>query len=746
MRRSPLTLLALASSSCSSGAPHVVARPLSSASISAPSAPVAAPLSCEPGLAEREGRCVRIAPRLAIGPFQVCAALVDGRVFCWGRNDGGQFLPWIPVGTYSPTPREIEGLTDAVDVAASMFDACAIRRDGTAVCSGGFAGGPKPVVGVENAIRIAGGREFFCALASDGRVPCWGAAFEMPNVDGATDNRKAAFLHGVDDALDLVVTESKTCVLRGDRRVTCFANGGAKTSSDVDGLPSIERLVASDASSGEHLCGVGADDTLACWGRADLEPVRDERGGATHTPTIRKFDLPHGARSVALGGRFACALDGGALRCTRADLGEGVEPAKTFAAPIAADMPGFARTGGEAPVALTASYRSLCASYASGNVRCIGQNDSGEIGTGEGGTRFEPKVVAGIVNATRVVVSTSGSCVATTDGVWCWGFHATDVTDENRDAMGPRKLVAPGNAAWFGREEFSASAPIAIDTGGRLWALPDDSYGKTLETMVPVAGLPPISSITGITRYLPGSEVDYATTPDGGVLAVTRKLDRGSPTPNLELVSMPLQGLGPVRQVVTRNQTACAVRRNGTVACWRIASPFAVNGKKAPPEGTRPKLLEIRALSHAEQLTAAMRWCARRTDGTVACFDLNDSEDGKPLALVRPPNDQTAFAGTVEIDGVTDLGALTRAGTCLYQGPQYQNDQFAPAELPCEDVTSYSVADGGCEVKKSGEVACWGNNRGGRVGSGDRTFVLRPEDAHLPAAMAESGGRATSSP
>lgn len=736
----------LAAFACSPASGPLRPQPSASASTQAPEL---AALHCEPGFAEHERVCARIAPRVAIAGTQICAALVDGRVFCWGRDDGGQFLPWIPIGTYAPKPREIEGVRDAIDVAATTLDACAIDRAGGATCWGGFSGAPHRIEGVAGATRIIAGARHYCVLQGDRRVACWGdlGGAQIEGADRATRDTKAIPIGGVTDAVDVVATTGATCVLGSDHQVTCFGERApSKVPAKIEGLPPIARLVASDGDNGPHLCGVGLDGGLHCWGRGDTTPARSA-APAKSEPKAEpvRFDVPSDGRAIAIGRRFACGLFGaGAVRCTSATLEAGSSSKPAFAEPLAVDWPGFVREGGESPVDLTAEGATLCASYESGHVRCVGRNDAGQIGTGEAGTRHAPKVVPGISAATRVVLAGSGACAATADGVYCWGFGQGDLTDETRADALPRKLAAPADAAWLGRSDLSSNHPVAIDGAGKLWTLEGTTQYGVPSSMVPVEGLAPVSDVTGVPRGFVSTDVEYATTPTGGVLAFDIRREEAPPDAvRLVASSVPIQGLGPVRSVRKRNQAACAVRKNGTVACWRTVSPFGQRGKAAPPAAaTRPKLLEIPGLDHVEEINTAMMWCARRSDGSVPCFTINDwVSDAQPLAIDKAPKVQPALQGATALDGFHDLGALTSSGECLYQGPQYSNETFAPYVLPCAGVVSYSIGQGGCEVRANGEVACWGDNRGGRIGSGERTFVLRPEDALLPEMTFESAAK-----
>ena len=78
----------------------------------------------------------------------------------------------------------IASVTDAIDVAAGIGHACALRRDGTVRCWGSGeqdvmgAGSPDATAvvdpGVTTATQLTAGSRHSCARLADGGVQCWG--------------------------------------------------------------------------------------------------------------------------------------------------------------------------------------------------------------------------------------------------------------------------------------------------------------------------------------------------------------------------------------------------------------------------------------------------------------------------------------------------------------------------------------------------------------------------------------------
>lgn len=127
-----------------------------------------------------------------------CGIRRGGEVTCWGSNIMGQ------LGTETPRLSEgaigigeVEGVTDAKDIDASYFNACAVQNS-QVICwgaplfkstseAGAMSQPPTPVTGIEGATSVSLAPPFGCAVAS-GQVMCWGEEeFEgKPLIEGMT--------------------------------------------------------------------------------------------------------------------------------------------------------------------------------------------------------------------------------------------------------------------------------------------------------------------------------------------------------------------------------------------------------------------------------------------------------------------------------------------------------------------------------------------------------------------------------
>ena len=86
-------------------------------------------------------RRISNAVTLTSGPNHVCAVLADGHVACWGDNQYGQLGVDEETVESSPIPVRVEGITDAVAVAAGGGHTCSVSADQSIRCWGSNASG-----------------------------------------------------------------------------------------------------------------------------------------------------------------------------------------------------------------------------------------------------------------------------------------------------------------------------------------------------------------------------------------------------------------------------------------------------------------------------------------------------------------------------------------------------------------------------------------------------------------------------
>lgn len=180
----------------------------------------------ETDTATETARNIDGATAMAVGGEFVCV-IVDGKVKCWGRNDVGQ----LGRGTTNPDPgvaavADVSGITEAVDIAAGAYHACALIQGGTVQCWGGGGRGrlgndddenqPAPVSVLDlggAAVAVDAGDYHSCAILESGAMKCWGYNYEggLGNGQQPNDSLKATTVLGIGDVNAMAAGGAHSC-------------------------------------------------------------------------------------------------------------------------------------------------------------------------------------------------------------------------------------------------------------------------------------------------------------------------------------------------------------------------------------------------------------------------------------------------------------------------------------------------------------------------------------------------------
>jgi hypothetical protein len=310
---------------------------------------------------------------LALGDRHSCARFGDRRVRCWGANDHGQIGDGTAQRRTSPTP--VPGLDDVVDLAAARDETCALRGDGAVLCWGRGMPSPKRVAQIPRAKKIVMGAGGACALVEGGTLNCWRG---LPPLGMPPEA-----LTGV---ADLAAGKDHVCMLRDDGTVWCWGENEHGQLGDgttyarveptrVEGLDHVVHLAAGD----KFTCASRRDPTeTLCWGAGTSGQLGNDERKDLHAPSPKR-DRPllrWSPAPLALGGAFACALDGDVVKCwgatARGQVGDGKLTGQD--APVSLGFCGVAQ--------VAAGSAHACMRTRSGEIWCWGLNHDGQLGDG----------------------------------------------------------------------------------------------------------------------------------------------------------------------------------------------------------------------------------------------------------------------------------------------------------------------------------------------------------------------------
>ncbi len=278
---------------------------------------------------------------LAVGSYQTCAAMANGKVMCWGRGDNGQLGDATLISKSTPTL--VSGITGtsaattAVSVTAGSLHSCAVMGDGTMKCWGhnnpgqlGFGGSSldrsSPITVVDltglaasnSVVSATGGSLVTCAQIADGTVNCWGSnGYGESGVDSTLTQSSyspisagATVITGLSQAataIDVSSGRSQSCAVMANGTVNCWGNNaygqlgdGGTTSSFVpvrSGVSSITGLAAGSTAvevfaSDYFSCALMMNDSVKCWGRNDKGQIGDGTSTNALSPTAVQLIEP----------------------------------------------------------------------------------------------------------------------------------------------------------------------------------------------------------------------------------------------------------------------------------------------------------------------------------------------------------------------------------------------------------------------------------------------------------------------
>lgn len=370
------------------------------------------------------------APDLALAGESSCV-LIEGVVRCWGSNRFGQLGdPSIEVGhrVRRATPTVVAGLVEPVRITAGAFHVCALEAAGTVRCWGHGGWGqlgdgegvdrasPTEVAGLDDAVAIAAGGGHTCALRATAQVVCWGRNHMGQLGDATTTRRLEPVPVPIERALEVVVGGNHGCARTESGQVLCWGENiegqlGDGSRSEPKGFRSepapVEGLgeVVALASGWAHTCA-RATDAVRCWGRNDSYQLAAEGRGWSREVHVepRPMTGVEGARALALGARFSCAI-----------------------VPVEAPDAGAPRP----------------------QVRCAGLDHRGQLGNGSRRrTRaMEPVALEDVI---RLEAGVQHTCAITADGaVWCWGDDRRDQVGQGRHRLvaTPHRVLGPREPA-----------------------------------------------------------------------------------------------------------------------------------------------------------------------------------------------------------------------------------------------------------------------------------------------------------
>jgi alpha-tubulin suppressor-like RCC1 family protein len=286
------------------------------------------------------------------------------------------------------------------------------------------------VNGLSDAVAVAAGDAHTCALRAGGSVVCWGLNLSgQLGLGDQVDRLVPTAVPGLTGVSRLYAFAVGTCAVTGGSEVYCWGAAAGAGSLAVTlapvRVPALDGLQGRVAGEGLLRCAALASLDVGCWGTGIDGPSR-----ATVTPVA---GAP-ATRQVAVGVSHVCALSsGGGVHCWgRNDFGQLADGGRQArAAPRATpDLTGM--------VDIVARRTRSCAVSATGAVLCWGDSLGGLLWRAATSAPTRLTTVSGAA-AGRLVMGSDFMCqlVARTGTVQCWGGNGSGQLGNGSTQGGP---------------------------------------------------------------------------------------------------------------------------------------------------------------------------------------------------------------------------------------------------------------------------------------------------------------------
>ncbi len=676
-----------------------------------------------------------------------CGARDNGSIYCWGRNESGEF----GVGNTTDSATPIAAVTGiepkscgfGTDCSSSFIEAVgagatsyALMPDGKAFAwgwngNGVFGNGtttdsPTAVaMGTHTdwyAIATDNGGDFACGIRKNSRLYCWGdrTTYGVADSGAVTGNQLTPVEVGLgyNDWVEVAVEYESACARRGFGQVYCWGKGnfgrlgnGSTTNFNVPTQVSGYLTDWSDIDvSGGHSCGIRGNGEAYCWGGNWFGQLGDGSGTNRNAPVLVSGGVTDWKYINAEGDATCGVTQTGRGYCwgdnQYGQLGNGT----TTNSNVPVEIPGAYTDWSY----ISDADNNTCGIRA-GVAYCWGDRNNGALGDGGAttGLQLTPVLVAGGITDWAFVNGTgSSTCGSTVGGkVYCWGDNSAGqlgdgtTTDSNIPKEVTTGITNSCNATGCtnvqitpnGRVISVDSASCAINTAGRLYCWGDNTYGQ-------------IGDGTTVMRTSPvqvsGNHTDWIQVSNDHFLTCGIRGTNGEGTlycwgnDNENGMGNGASGSSYVPALVSGGFTdwtrvsvssvphwGCGLRSNGRAYCWGT-NTYGMLGDGTTTTRSTPTEISGSFTDWLHVGSHGMQGCGIRGTGT---------------------------SGTLYCWGRNNMGAVGDGTTTQRTAPVVVSGGFTDWTQINGDY------DHNCGLRSNGRAYCWGGNLEGRLGDGSTT-------------------------
>lgn len=352
---------------------------------------------------------------------------------------------------------------------------------------------------------------------------------------------------------------------------------------------------------------------------------KNKSGGNTYTLKVHGALLSNITQLVK-GNYHACALVNGGVKCwgwnNEGALGNGGSTDAYWLQP----QPVVGLSSGV--VALTAGGTHTCAVLATGEAKCWGANQNGQLGDGTTTSQLTPVTVANLPAVSGISAGAWHTCAITTTGAAkCWGHGDSGRLGNGATTSQTQPVSVSGLSSGVSQISAGLFHTCAVMTSGeaKCWGanmngqVGADTTQAAYTTPVTVWGLS-----TGTASISAGVFHSCAVTKTGAAKCwgYNGQGELGDGTYASRAYMAQVQGLtSGVTNISTGFGYSCAVTAAGAVKCWGSNSD-GVLGSSVSNTAVPTQVTGL--TSGASQVIAAMyNTCAVMSTGTAKCWGWN---------------------------------------------------------------------------------------------------------------------------
>lgn len=329
-----------------------------------------------------------------------CAITPAQKIKCWGRNQHGQ-LGVASTTEINTQPAHVADLGDIVSIGAGRMHACALSKSGSVKCWGIDETAPDERSAVRTAptevlspalgaVALTSGGRHDCVVTRAGSAKCWGWGSDgQLGYDGGT-TAKPIDVVGLQGIASITAGDVHTCAMTSTGAVSCWGsarlgrlgNGAAATYAqsptpvDVAGLGT---KVTAISAGKDMSCAITAAGGVKCWGRVKPGRPMSDVDPSFLAATAQEVPGLSNVSAISVGAAHACVITrAGAALCwgwnETGQLGNGQKTDSTTPVAVTGLSSGV--------VAIGAGDMHTCALLDTGEARCWGHNEFGQLGDG----------------------------------------------------------------------------------------------------------------------------------------------------------------------------------------------------------------------------------------------------------------------------------------------------------------------------------------------------------------------------